>query len=126
MWETLQLPLYTIWQTGTEPQRAFAAIHCTGGDFLIATSGLVLALVTVGHRDWPESHFKRVAAVAVALGLGYAIFSECLNVAVRGSWSLWLPLLLRELPESGQGWPFFDSRSICYPVAWVENHSIAF
>ena len=76
IWEALQFPLYTIWQTGTPRQQAFALLHCTGGDFLIATSALVLALITVGHRDWPTSHFKRVAAVAIALGLGYAIFRE--------------------------------------------------
>lgn len=87
LWEALQLPLYTIWQTGTPRQQAFAVIHCTGGDFLIATTALVLALMTVGHRDWPMSYFKRVAAVAIAIGLGYAIFSEWLNVSVRGTWS---------------------------------------
>ena len=87
IWEALQLPLYTIWQTGTLRQQAFAVVHCTGGDFLIATSALVLALITVGHQDWPTSHFRRGAAVAIALGLSYAIFSEWLNVSVRGTWS---------------------------------------
>jgi hypothetical protein len=87
VWEALQLPLYTIWQTGTPSQKAFAAIHCAGGDFLIATTALVLALMTVGHRDWPISHFNRVAAVAITLGLGYAAFSEWLNVSVRGTWT---------------------------------------
>ena len=87
IWEALQLPLYTIWQTGTPRQQAFAVVHCTGGDFLIATTALILALIAVGHRDWPMLHFKRVAAVAIALGLGYAVFSEWLNVSVRGSWS---------------------------------------
>lgn len=87
IWEALQLPFYTIGQTGTLRHQAFAVVHCTGGDFLIATTALILALMTLGHRDWPMSHFKRVAAVAIALGLGYAIFSEWLNVSVRGTWS---------------------------------------
>lgn len=51
----------------------------SAGDFLFATSALVLALMSVGHNDWPAARFKRVAAVAVALGLGYTIFSEWLN-----------------------------------------------
>ena len=95
LWEALQLPLYTIWQTGTSREWAFAVIHCTGGDFLIATSALVLALMTVGHRDWPQSRFERVAAAAIALGLVYALFSEWLNVFVRGTWSYsaWMPVL---------------------------------
>ena len=87
IWEALQLPLYTVWQTGTPGQQAFAVVHCTGGDFLIATTALVLALMTIGSNDWPASHFKRVAAAAITLGLGYAIFSEWLNVSVRGTWS---------------------------------------
>ena len=93
IWEALQLPLYMIWQNGTSRQQAFAVIHCTAGDFLIATSALVLALMTVGHNDWPASHLKRVATVAIALGLGYTIFSEGLNVFVRSSWSYseWMP-----------------------------------
>ena len=34
-WETLQLPLYTIWTTGTAQEQAFAVVHCTGGDLLM-------------------------------------------------------------------------------------------
>ena len=95
MWEALQLPLYTIWQTGTSKQLAFAVIHCASGDFLIASSALVVALMTVGHNDWPVARFKQVAVVAVALGLGYTIFSEWLNVFVRTTWSYseWMPVV---------------------------------
>ena len=40
VWEFLQLPLYTIWQTGDWGDVAFAALHCTGGDVLIALAHL--------------------------------------------------------------------------------------
>ena len=30
-WESLQLPLYTIWNTGTAREQAFAVVHCTLG-----------------------------------------------------------------------------------------------
>jgi len=95
VWEALQLPLYTLWQTGTPRQQVFAVVHCTAGDFLIATSAFVLALMSVGHNDWPTARFKPVAAVSVALGLGYTIFSEWLNVFVRASWSYseWMPVV---------------------------------
>src|SRR3546814_11920967 len=42
VWETLHLPLYTIWQDGTVEELAFAAVHSSGGDVLIARSALVL------------------------------------------------------------------------------------
>ena len=64
-WEGLQLPLYTIWNTGTIREKAFALAHCTAGDFLIATSCLVAALILAGSRDWPNEKFLRVAGVDV-------------------------------------------------------------
>ena len=49
-WETLQLPLYTIWETGAPRAQAIAVVHCTGGDLLIALSALMLALLLAGHK----------------------------------------------------------------------------
>jgi hypothetical protein len=49
-WEFLHLPLYTIWTTGTLGEQVFAAVHCTGGDILIALASLTLALVLAGER----------------------------------------------------------------------------
>jgi hypothetical protein len=94
-WEALQLPLYTIWNTGTIPEKAVALAHCTASDLLIATSCLVAALILAGAREWPSEEFLRVAAVAIVLGVLYTAFSEWLNVAVRGSWaySRWMPLI---------------------------------
>ncbi len=87
VWETLQLPLYAIWQDGTVLQQAIAVTHCTVGDVLIASTSLGLALLTVGSRDWPVRYFARVALVATVAGLGYTVFSEWQNVNVLGSWS---------------------------------------
>ena len=60
VWEILQLPLYTIWTTGTARQMAFAVLHCTGGDVLTA---------------------------ALLIGVGYTIYSEWLNTGSRASWA---------------------------------------
>jgi hypothetical protein len=54
VWEAAHLPLYTLWTSGTPAERAFAVLHCTAGDILIATSALVLALVLAGTRAWPK------------------------------------------------------------------------
>jgi hypothetical protein len=87
MWETLQLPLYTIWDQGTLRAQSFAVAHCTLGDLLIALSTLILALVVAGDEAWPRRHFWRVAGVALVLGVAYTVFSEWLNVVVRASWA---------------------------------------
>jgi hypothetical protein len=87
-WEFAQLPLYTIWNTGSTGDIVFAAAHCTGGDILIATAALVFALLLWG-AGWPMARdiYRRVAALTVVFGLAYTIFSEWLNVVVRKSWA---------------------------------------
>lgn len=94
-WEIAQLPLYTLWQEGSFGELAFAVVHCTAGDLLIATTSLVLALLLFAERRWPERAFPQVAAAAVAFGVGYTVFSEWLNTEIRGSWTYadWMPVL---------------------------------
>jgi len=87
IWETLQLPLYTIWQTGTLRTQAFAVVHCTIGDVIIAVSALTVALLLTGDEAWPHKGFQRVAILTILLGLAYTVFSEWLNVVVRASWA---------------------------------------
>ena len=43
VWESLQLPLYTLWATGTRREQAFALLHCTIGDAMIAGLSLLAA-----------------------------------------------------------------------------------
>jgi hypothetical protein len=86
-WEILQLPLYTIWSTGGAREIAFAVLHCTVGDAVIAITALSLALVLVGKESWPEQSYRVVMFVTLLVGVSYTIFSEWLNVAVRGSWA---------------------------------------
>ncbi|MBI4184446.1 MAG: hypothetical protein HY521_10650 [Proteobacteria bacterium] len=86
-WEFAQLPLYTIWETGSPFDLAFAALHCTGGDALIALASVMLALFLIGDRTWPACGHRRVAALAVAFGVSYTVFSEWLNIEVREAWA---------------------------------------
>ena len=87
VWEIVQLPLYTIWREGSPYDLALAVVHCTGGDVLIAAVSLALARLMVGRREWPARRYGRVAAVAIALGLAYTVFSEQYNVGVRATWA---------------------------------------
>ena len=61
-WEAAHLPLYTVRRTGTPGERAFAVVHCTGGDLLIVLACLALALVLAGEPAWPDRAHRRVAA----------------------------------------------------------------
>jgi hypothetical protein len=101
VWEVLQLPLYTLWREGTPGEIAFAVVHCTGGDLLIALSSLAAALVVTGRPAWPRERFWPVAGVALAIGVGYTIFSEWLNLVVRASWAY--SELMPVVPPFGTG-----------------------
>jgi len=87
VWEIVQLPLYSLWKTGTLREQAFAVLHCTGGDILIAGSSLLTALALVGRPGWPSGFFGRVTGLTLMIGIGYTIYSEWLNTAVRLSWT---------------------------------------
>jgi hypothetical protein len=86
-WELAQLPLYTLWKNPDNGSIAYAIVHCTLGDLLIAASTLGLGLtITQWMRPTTNSLF-RTAFVTMALGVAYTIFSEWLNTVVLQSWA---------------------------------------
>lgn len=87
IWEFAHMPLYTLWETGTPREIAFAALHCTGGDVLIAASALLAALIVFGSSQWPEANYRLVGLATVLTGLGYTVVSEWLNIEVREAWA---------------------------------------
>jgi hypothetical protein len=87
VWEFAQLPLYTLWYEGTAGEIIFAAVHCTGGDVLIASASFLLAVLLVARPSWPEETYLRVAVLTIAFALPYTVFSEWLNTEIRGSWA---------------------------------------
>src|SRR5215469_14364523 len=86
LWEAAQLPLYTLWRTGTPREISFALFHCTGGDVLITTATFAAAAALAQRLRWPPFGWRMVFT-AIVLGAGYTIFSEWLNVEIRRSWS---------------------------------------
>ena len=101
VWEIAQLPLYTIWRTGTTRDLATAVVHCTLGDLSIALVTLSLALVVVGSTEWPAQQFSAVLATVVILSVGYTVYSEYLNTTVRQAWAY--GPLMPTLPSIGTG-----------------------
>jgi hypothetical protein len=86
LWEAAQLPLYTLWRTGTPREIAFALVHCTAGDILITTLTLAAAAALARLFCWRPFGW-RMLFTAIAVGTGYTIFSEWLNVEIRRGWS---------------------------------------
>lgn len=100
VWECVQLPLYTLWRTGSASQIIFAVLHCTGGDMLIAGATLVLSLLVFGAAEWPRARFLPVAAATLVAGIVTTGYSEHLNTA-RGAWTY--SDLMPLLPGTGIG-----------------------
>lgn len=86
-WEVAQLPLYTLWQNATPAFRAYAVLHCTLGDVLIGTSALAIALLVTRAGEPRAWRWGAIAALTIAIGLGYTVFSEWLNTVVREGWA---------------------------------------
>ena len=87
IWEAVQLPLYTVWATGTLRQQAFSVLHCTLGDAMIAGLSLLVALALFARASWPSTGVVRVFAASLVIGVAYTFYSEWLNVGVRRSWA---------------------------------------
>ncbi|MBR0654593.1 hypothetical protein [Plastoroseomonas arctica] len=100
-WEAGQLPLYTVWLTGTHGDQAYAALHCTVGDAMIALSSLGLAILALRRGDWPSHGFPAVLLATTAIGVAYTLFSEWLNVEWRGAWTY--AVAMPRLPLTGSG-----------------------
>ena len=99
-WEIVQMPLYTLWRTGSTQDIAFAIVHCTGGDVLIAAASLLGSLLLFGTEDWPRSRFLPIAAAAIVFGVAYTVHSEHLNTA-SNAWTY--SELMPVLPGLGTG-----------------------
>jgi hypothetical protein len=85
-WEAAHVRLYTLWEEAPPLYIAFSVVHCTLGDVLIGGLALVLALLLGREAEFREWRWRRIAALTVAFGAGYTIFSEWMNVTVLRSW----------------------------------------
>ena len=86
MWEIFQLQLYTLWQTGSKREIAFALMHCTVGDVMIAMITLTLSLIILNAGDWPAKKSFPLKLVTIISGLAYTVLSERINLA-SGAWT---------------------------------------
>ncbi len=95
------MPLYTLWLTGTDAEIAYAILHCTLGDILIAGISLAAALWIFGGPDWPQTGFRTVAIAMIAIAVGYTVFSEWWNIEIRQTWAY--RDIMPRLPVLGTG-----------------------
>lgn len=86
-WESVHVPLYTLWSEAELAYIAFSVVHCTLGDVMIGSAALVLALILGRERALARWRWVRIAALTALLGASYTVFSEWMNLAVLRSWT---------------------------------------
>lgn len=99
-WEVAQLPLYSLWTTASPGKIAYAVLHCTAGDVLIALGALAAALTLTGSGAFADWRLRRIGALTLAFGLAYTIASERVNVAL-GNWGYAAAMPIVPMLEAG-------------------------
>ena len=88
VWEIAQLPLFTLWHEAPPTVIAWAVIHCTGGDILIAAATYAIGSLVAHDLAWPANSPRiRPLAALIVSGVGYTFYSEWRNVYVLGAWA---------------------------------------
>lgn len=87
VWELAQVPLYTLWRTGSWRAIATAVLHCSAGDVVIASGALATASIGIGAIRPPGDHRMIVAVTTIILGVAYTVGSEYLNTTLWRTWA---------------------------------------
>jgi hypothetical protein len=85
-WEIAQVRLYTIWADPDRLSVAWALLHCSLGDVLIALALFALASLVLRRVDWPASRPWTGGAIVVIGALAFTAWSEWYNVYGAGNW----------------------------------------
>lgn len=86
VWEIAQVRLYTIWVAADGMSVAWALLHCTLGDVMIALVMFALAGVVLWRADWPASRPWTGGAIVVIGAMAFTAWSEWYNVYRVGNW----------------------------------------
>lgn len=86
LWEIAQFPLYTVWHQNDWSYILYGLAHCTLGDLLILVVSYELVALLNRNRHWIDGRVVLNALLFTLAGIGYTIYSEMINVRVRGTW----------------------------------------
>ena len=85
-WEIAHIRLYTIWPATDRWGIAWALLHCTLGDVLIALAMFALAGIVLRRVDWPASRPWTGGIIVVISAMIFTAWSEWYNVYRAGNW----------------------------------------
>jgi len=86
LWEVAQFPLYDVWHQNDWGYILYGLAHCTLGDLLILLVLFEAIAFLNRNRYWYADNVLFSGVLFTAFGVGYTIFSETMNVRVKGNW----------------------------------------
>lgn len=86
VWETAQLPLYTLWYRNDWSYILYSLAHCTVGDLLILLVAYELVAALVRSRHWFAGPVRPAGALFTFIGAAYTVYSELINTVPGGAW----------------------------------------
>lgn len=86
-WETAHVPWYTLRTDATPGFIAFSIVHCTLGDLMIGTLGLVAILTLTREGALAAWNRARLAAGVATITVAYTVYSEWMNTVARDGWT---------------------------------------
>ena len=86
-WESAHVPLYTVWTERTAGYVAYAVVHCTVADVLVAGASLALALVLTRAADAARWRWATIVFLTILIGVAFTALSEWLNTSVLAYWA---------------------------------------
>jgi hypothetical protein len=87
IWEIAQVRLYTLWDEANLETIAWALLHCTAGDVMIASALFALAGMALRRVDWPAANPWSGGVMVVIGATAYTAWSEWYNVYRAGNWA---------------------------------------
>ncbi len=107
LWEVAQFPLYTVWHEGDWSYILYGLAHCTLGDLLILLGAYWVVSLLNRSRYWYQSNILVNGFLFTLLGLGYTVYSEIVNVSIKGTWDYTELMPIVPVIEIG-GMPFMQ------------------
>lgn len=82
-WEIAQVRLYTIWAAADGLSVAWALLHCSLGDVVIALAMFALAGMVLWRTDWPASRPWTGGAMVVIGAMAFTEWNRRINPAAK-------------------------------------------
>ena len=118
LWEVAQFPLYSVWHEGDWSYILYGLAHCTLGDLLILLVTYWVVALLNRSRYWYRSNILVNGFLFIFLGLGYTIYSEIVNVGIKGTWDYTELMPIIPVIEIG-GMPFMQWVLVPPVLLWL-------